>query len=74
MRKHAMGARGKRQGRAWQPPYEVSTRQAPCHACPWDVFELSWVVLIFLKILRELLDIFIFKELIKDKICEDNEN
>ena len=32
------------------------------------VFELFWIVLKFLKNLREILDIFMFKELIKDKI------
>ena len=42
------------------PPYVNVYRLA--------VFELFWIVLIFLKNLREILDIFMFKELIKDKI------
>ena len=34
----------------------------------WAIFELFWAVLIFLGILREIFYIFMFNELIKDKI------
>ena len=58
---------------------KVSTRQVPGHArvarsihhvsgYRWVIFELFWVTLIFLGILKELLDILMFNKLIKDKI------